>query len=177
MNKNRIRAMAAVFVAIIATRAFSYLNQDIGTLDLPELFAQISGYVFYFSCLSVVYVLAYHKTTNNDNTHIRYEKLPERLPANSGKRAGFVYVVKELTGKYYKIGRTVDPSDRIKTFEVKLPMRVEYVLLLPTDDMYKLESSLHTLYASKHVNGEWFVLNANDINNMRNMFVEGDHND
>lgn len=87
------------------------------------------------------------------------------------KTAGYVYLVQSPTGAY-KIGRTKNPDDRMRTFSVKLPFEVEYVALIPCDDMKWLEAELHNRYADKHVNGEWFNLDAADVETIRSLAVQ-----
>jgi hypothetical protein len=82
--------------------------------------------------------------------------------SKSRTRAGYVYLLQSPTG-YYKIGRTRDPSDRIKTFSVKLPFEVEYIIVISTFDMVKLETDLHHKYANKRIEGEWFELSSADV--------------
>jgi hypothetical protein len=77
--------------------------------------------------------------------------------------AGYVYLLKEINGVHYKIGRASNPQDRLRTFNVKLPYQVEYVCLIPTIDMYSLERHLHRQYTEKRVNGEWFALSDEDV--------------
>lgn len=86
----------------------------------------------------------------------------KRMPPESITRAGYVYLVKADNG-YYKIGRTVDPSDRIRTFGIKLPFRVEYEHVIKTDDMVGLERGLHEQFADKRADGEWFALSDEDV--------------
>jgi hypothetical protein len=78
------------------------------------------------------------------------------------KLTGYVYLIKSASG-YWKIGRTVNPDDRIKTFSVKLPFEVEYEHLIPCGDHVKAEAELHKRFASKRSNGEWFCLDETDI--------------
>lgn len=78
------------------------------------------------------------------------------------KKSGYVYLLESATG-HYKIGRTIDPDNRIRTFGVKLPFEVEYACIIGTSDMYGLEMRLHNLYAQKRVNGEWFDLEIDDV--------------
>lgn len=85
-------------------------------------------------------------------------------------RHGFVYLIQSPTGSY-KIGRTKDPDDRLKTFSVKLPFEVDYVCTIETGDMYQLERELHKKYASKRVNGEWFYLEPEDVEDIRGLAV------
>jgi hypothetical protein len=91
-------------------------------------------------------------------------------------RKGFVYLIQSPTGAY-KIGRTVDPADRLKTFAVKLPFEVEYLVLLGTDDMYKLETRLHRKFKKQRINGEWFKLSYEDIKYIEQVGAEDDLDD
>lgn len=102
--------------------------------------------------------------------------LPERIKVQQIEvmRActnhGYVYLVQSPTGSY-KIGRTKDPDNRMKTFSVKLPFEVDYVCLLETADMYALERDLHRKFASKRINGEWFMLAPADVAHIKELVV------
>ena len=91
-----------------------------------------------------------HRCRSNNKTPKPKKKIITDSPRN-----GFVYLVQSSTGAY-KIGRTINPHDRIRTFNVKLPFEVEYVVVIETANMYSLESELHNQFARKRVNGEWF---------------------
>jgi hypothetical protein len=94
--------------------------------------------------------------------------------ANTKKRkpakdtTGFVYLLQSPTSAY-KIGRSKNPDHRLKTFGIQLPYEVEYLAVIPTDDMYTLESELHERYADKRVNGEWFELDDNDVEYIKSL--------
>lgn len=75
---------------------------------------------------------------------------------------GYVYLIQSPTGAY-KIGRTINPDNRLKTFSVKLPFEVDYLAIIHTVDMYQLETDLHKRFAEKRVNGEWFTLSPSDV--------------
>lgn len=75
---------------------------------------------------------------------------------------GFVYLL-QSPSRAYKIGRTRNPEDRIRTFSIKLPFEVEYISVVETLDMYQLEKDLHLKFEAKRINGEWFNLSAEDI--------------
>lgn len=81
---------------------------------------------------------------------------------------GYVYLLKAENG-YYKIGRTKSPKDRIKTFGVKLPFKVEFEHLIQTDDMEGLEAELHFTFADKRLDGEWFNLTSGDVEYIKAM--------
>lgn len=75
---------------------------------------------------------------------------------------GYIYLLQSVSGAY-KIGRSKDPDDRLRTFEVKLPFEVEYVCTVETANMYELERALHKQFDHKRINGEWFRLEDKDI--------------
>lgn len=90
----------------------------------------------------------------------------ERLKSERTKqrnRSGYVYILKQIGGTYYKIGRTNNPDNRLATFSVKLPFEVQYEHLIKTDDMYALEAELHARYAHCRVGGEFFALSPDDL--------------
>lgn len=78
-------------------------------------------------------------------------------------RSGYVYLLRQIGGVYYKIGRTRNPNDRIKTFAVKLPFPVEYDALIRTANMNELERQLHAKFQMKRADGEWFALAPDDV--------------
>lgn len=93
------------------------------------------------------------------------------VTAPEGERGGFVYLIQSPTGDY-KIGRTRNPYDRFETFEVKLPFEVDFEWLIPTGDMYALESQLRKRYADCHVNGEWHSLSPEQVSEI--VSIDGD---
>lgn len=91
-----------------------------------------------------------------------------KSPRAPKKRKGYVYLVKSVSG-HYKIGRTVDPQSRAKTFGVKLPFEVEFQCLIETDDYEALELELHDRFEAQRVNGEWFNLSAEDVDYIKSL--------
>lgn len=89
------------------------------------------------------------------------QKTSKKQPSPNGVN-GFVYLIKSSSG-FWKIGRTVDPANRMKTFSVKLPFEVEYEHLIPCADMVRAELQLHERFFSKRANGEWFNLDEADV--------------
>lgn len=105
------------------------------------------------------------------------ERREKRLARPTKKKAekytvpGYVYLIQSPTTAY-KIGRTINPDNRLATFHVKLPFEVEYVAIIPTDDMYGLERSLHERFSAKRVsNTEWFHLDAADVEYIKSLAV------
>jgi hypothetical protein len=83
-------------------------------------------------------------------------------------KPGYVYLIKSPSG-HYKIGRAIDPHDRVRTFGVQLPFEVEIIALIQTDDYVRLEKSLHAYFESQRVNGEWFNLSPADVEYIKSL--------
>lgn len=82
----------------------------------------------------------------------------------STPRSGFVYLLKTpLDDTLFKIGKASDPNNRLRTFNVKLPFPIQYECLIQTSDMSSLEKELHSKFASKRLDGEWFRLGQEDV--------------
>lgn len=78
-------------------------------------------------------------------------------------RHGYVYLVQQVGGIYFKLGRSKTPVQRIGNLNVKLPFEIEVLALVETDDMVALERELHEKYAARHVRGEWYALTPEDV--------------
>lgn len=102
---------------------------------------------------------------------IRAEREDRTQAMRRSPKHGFVYLIQSSTGSY-KIGRTKNPDNRMRTFGVQLPFEVDYVCTIETADMYMLEADLHRKYASKRVNGEWFSLTHEDVAAIQGMAVQ-----
>lgn len=100
--------------------------------------------------------------------HRQKEEIKRSRKPTYGQRAGYVYLLQSSTG-HYKIGRTRNPEDRLRTFGVMLPFEVEYVCVIQTPDMFKLESDLHNLFSQKRVSGEWFSLDNTDVDHIKGL--------
>lgn len=74
---------------------------------------------------------------------------------------GEVYILQG--DKYFKIGKSRDLEKRLRLFNLTLPFKVELIHRIYTNDCSYLESYFHKLFASKRVNGEWFLLEPEDI--------------
>lgn len=81
---------------------------------------------------------------------------PGLLP---GDVDGYVYLARADTG-HYKIGRSVDPDDRIKHFDTQMPIDVREYYFFRASDYKAAEKKLHDLCDEhgEHVKGEWWHL-------------------
>lgn len=97
---------------------------------------------------------------------------PERLnpievigePTN-GEKAGVVYLLKSAYG--YKVGRTRNVPARMRAFGVHLPFIYTIPLCSWFSDCHAAERRYHKMFAEKRINGEWFDLGEDDIQQIR----------
>jgi len=64
-------------------------------------------------------------------------------------------------GRYYKIGQSTNPLERLKNLRTANPA----VKLIAFGEG-STESIFHNRYKNKRINGEWFKLSNNDVNNI-----------
>jgi hypothetical protein len=91
------------------------------------------------------------------------------LPAvrpSSNPTVGYVYLIWSQYG--YKIGKAVNVKSRTKLFEVKLPFPIRVEHYARFSDYTRAEKSLHLHFHEKRQEGEWFDLNSDDVNFIKN---------
>ena len=74
---------------------------------------------------------------------------------------GEVYLFK--SGRYFKIGRTIDTVRRGNEIRIQLPEKMTLIHSIKTDDPSGIEAYWHRRFETKRMNGEWFDLNAAEI--------------
>ena len=75
---------------------------------------------------------------------------------------GFVYLIK--SGRYYKIGRSNAASRREYELALQMPEKAIKLHEIRTDDPPGIEAYWHNRFAAKRRGGEWFDLDAADVN-------------
>ena len=81
-------------------------------------------------------------------------------PPPKKKRMGYVYLIK--SGDYHKIGLTRrNPETRLK--ELTTPEGVSMVHVIETTDPEGLEKFLHNEFRHKRAEREWFRLDEEDV--------------
>lgn len=76
---------------------------------------------------------------------------------------GFVYVIYSPTG-VYKIGRSRNIDHRLKAFSVP-GLEVYHFFFTYHSPIH--EKMLHEIFKHKHVKGEWFALDANELEQLK----------
>lgn len=92
-----------------------------------------------------------------------FENPHSKKPKTKTKKEGFIYFVREESRGHVKIGRTIDLEDRLKTFTVVLPFKIELATYFKCKDYVRAEKLLHEFYEYLRVDGEWFRMGANNI--------------
>jgi hypothetical protein len=81
----------------------------------------------------------------------------------------FVYLMIDTINKYYKIGISNKPEWREKTLQSEKPT-IELIAskkFLNRKIASSFEKALHNTYSEKRIRGEWFVLDLNEVNEIR----------
>jgi phage anti-repressor protein len=97
-----------------------------------------------------------------DNTEKRVDKIEDYLDFKS---IACVYVFFCPHRKLYKFGSSHDAKGRKKQFSV-VCAGLDIVYQIPTisrDEAYTLENALKKRFIKKHVEGEWYALDADDL--------------
>ncbi len=84
---------------------------------------------------------------------------------------GYVYLFRQKGTQFIKIGMTQTESvkDRYTSFCMYAPNGGEIVHIIETENAIKLEKELHIMFKKKRLNGEFFLLNDEDIENVKNL--------
>jgi hypothetical protein len=106
--------------------------------------------------------------TAEKNRILRGESRKSAKKVSKQRVTGYVYLVAG-EGGVYKIGKTTQLDKRVNFFEIKLPFPIELVCVIPSDDISGLERQMHKRFADKHVNGEWFKLTQQEVEEIKSM--------
>lgn len=93
-----------------------------------------------------------------------YSTMPKVNPTQTQNKYNItesVYVIASVFG--WKIGISKKPFSRTKTIISGVPFDAKVVLIHWAKDMRQTEKLLHQKYSPRHIKGEWFDLNENDL--------------
>lgn len=83
-------------------------------------------------------------------------------------KASKLYIGTDLVG-LFKIGITTDEEKRLKQLRTGNP-NFWYLFIFEIDNALITELELHTLFENKRIKGEWFALDAKDLQYIANRF-------
>lgn len=99
------------------------------------------------------------------------KEVEETESAVTKDKSGYVYLLRGVQGAY-KIGKTINPEDRIATFKLNLPFPIEYETIIYTENRHQLEKELHNRFKGRRINGEWFALDQEDVEYIMTVGIE-----
>ena len=76
---------------------------------------------------------------------------------------GFVYLIGTPVFGWYKIGKSITPEVRIRDLGILLPFKIDIIAVWQAQDHSMLERTLHEIYASSRINGEWFEFARKEV--------------
>ncbi|WP_179377333.1 GIY-YIG nuclease family protein [Winogradskyella wichelsiae] len=178
-SKNELNNKILVYKTIITeSELHLFSNTDFRkwklTLSSGEreiLGGEIGGYKSYESRSNLTIAI---KKYANDYIDVVQRTIPEHQPLkirqtsiiNEAKnKYCFVYLMKDSTNSYYKIGISNQPKYRERTLQSEKPT-IEMIIAkkFPIRKIAEsFEKSLHETYVEKRVRGEWFELNQIDV--------------
>ena len=90
-------------------------------------------------------------------------------PADELKRAnkklipkrGYVYIV--FSSGLYKIGKSINPKQRLASMQTSCPTTIEKIRIQPVKDMRFTERALHNDFFNNRVRGEWFAFDHQEL--------------
>jgi hypothetical protein len=103
-----------------------------------------------------------HYNLSREMEELREESATRRWVPEEKKRAGYIYLLRAADG-HYKIGRAVNVGPRVRQIGTDIPYKVETIHTFHAEDYCAVELELHKRFADKRANGEWFRLDAADV--------------
>lgn len=111
----------------------------------------------------------------NSNFMLMFKKNYAKYVKSFPEVPHFLYLITSHNKAGYKIGITNNPESRLKIIGTKLPFLANIIRLypMPKKNAINMEKFYHFIFKSKHLNGEWFDLDFNDIDLMDYIFGMG----
>jgi hypothetical protein len=93
----------------------------------------------------------------------RSTQRPAPSQTKNVERPGYIYLIHGEGTPWYKIGLSKSPEVRRAQLGTKGPFHYNLLHSFAVDDMDTAERIMHSHFANKAAEGEWFRLDANDI--------------
>lgn len=79
----------------------------------------------------------------------------------------FVYIIRIINTKYYKIGISNNVESRLKELNTATPFEMKIIFKKYFKDFHLIENYVQNTFINKHVRGEWFELSIYDVNSIK----------
>ncbi len=99
------------------------------------------------------------------------EKIGEEMKSKEGhSKKGYVYFLQsKLNPTHIKIGMTRNLRNRINQLKGSLPFKSELIHYIICDHPYEVEQMFHERYKYKEIQGEWFCLTDEDMEDIKRL--------
>ena len=95
-----------------------------------------------------------------------YVPIWDKRKERKADKLNVVYVMQNRQNGYYKIGRSISPTNRERTLQAQEP---DVVLLHKWFASAEIEKMLHEKFKGNRLRGEWFKLSQDDIDNIKSI--------
>lgn len=124
----------------------------------PELYNEFKNSCLKYGYASVDGWTVYYDTIEGESSLGKNESTP---------KPGYIYVVHAVDTELYKIGKSVNPNNRLASLSKQAPYRLKLLFSFAVKDMSRAEKQLHQHFVDKQVNSEWFQLSSDDIEHLK----------
>ena len=80
------------------------------------------------------------KKISPPDEEIQYPKMVQ-----GGQREGYVYLIRLEVKRAFKIGRSLNPTNRLRDFVIDMPLDLILLYAFPADDYHDAESELQMI--------------------------------
>jgi len=91
----------------------------------------------------------------------------EGLKPGDSKQIGYVYFIQDRLSGIVKIGRTKNMERRLAIFTRKLSFPIQLIQYIKTINYEIIELAFHRHYDNKRLRGEWFKLDQDEIEQIK----------
>ena len=85
-------------------------------------------------------------------------------------RMGYIYIIK--SGNAYKVGKTRNLQQRLKTYITENPQEITLVFACLVVGYDQMETILHKRFGLRRIHGEWFDLDVEAIQDAMEMLTQ-----
>lgn len=85
------------------------------------------------------------------------------MDVKSKQKHGYVYIFGNHFHHWYKIGTTQDVWERLRGVQVGCPVEIKRIASAWVYKADEIEKELHSKYSSRHLRGEWFLLQDEEV--------------